>query len=119
MSDKRRCHRLHIELPATFKISEKDEEISLGTTLDVSALGLCLLTKEVLKVGQELALQLILPRGEKIRLQVKVVWVKETDFYGIEDEFMAGIKILEPFRADEVKFIKFFVKELLKSPPLP
>ena len=115
MSDKRRCHRLHIELPATFKASEKDDQISIGTTVDISALGVCLVTREALKIGQELAVQLILPGGDKTRIRVKVVWVKEKEYYDSGKEYLTGIKILEPMQADEARFIKYFVKEFLTA----
>ncbi|MFA5088749.1 MAG: PilZ domain-containing protein [Candidatus Omnitrophota bacterium] len=113
MSDKRRCHRLNVELPASFKISDAQKHVSLATILDISALGICLTSKERLVAGQELQLQVILPVNERIVLQAKVIWVKELIAYDVR-EYKVGIQIIDRVGTDEAKFIKFFADQFLE-----
>src|SRR3990167_4071698 len=110
-ADKRRAHRLKIELPASFKVTNAQKYISIGTTLDISAVGMCLKTREKLNVGQELAIQLKLPQGEKITLRAKVVWNKPMDFSPHSD-LSIGIQLLGPVGEDEKKFVRFYAQEL-------
>ena len=111
--ENRRAHRLRIEIPATFKVSKNQEHISIATTVDVSALGLCLQTKETLRAGQELALTLKLPNQEKVNLNAVVVWFRTADF-SLGGEYTAGIKLTESPKDEEVKFIKFYVSKLME-----
>lgn len=116
MSETRRSYRLPIEIPATFKVKEGQKHISIGTTLNVSALGICLKTKEKLDNGQHLDIKLKLPTGEDIVIHTVVVWVKEMDFYAAKD-YSVGVKISDVMYADEAKFIKYYVKQFLQAPP--
>ena len=111
--ENRRAHRLRIEIPATFKVSEKQEHISIATTVDVSALGLCLQTKETLRAGQELALTLKLSNQEKVNLNAVVVWFRAGEF-SLGEEYTAGIKLTESPKDEELKFIKFYVSKLME-----
>lgn len=111
--ENRRAHRLRIEIPATFKISKSQEHISIATTVDVSALGLCLQTKETLRAGQELTLTLKLSSAEKVNLNAVVVWFRTADF-SLGGEYTAGIKLTESPKEEEVKFIKFYVSKLME-----
>ena len=52
MVDKRRCHRLNIELPAILTI-EGEKCGNVATIIDVSAKGVRLLTNEQLVRGQK------------------------------------------------------------------
>ena len=110
--EQRRTQRLKIEIPATFKITNQQEHVSIGTTLNISATGLCLQTKERLTPGQDLAISLNLPSYEKVTMNVRVIWVQETDF-SLTSDYLIGIKITESLKSEEVKFIKYYVSQLL------
>ena len=119
MIEKRRYHRFSVQLPCSFKSPNSVSSIATATTLDISALGLCFTSKEELKMGQALPLEITLPDNERIMIYVEVVWVKESDVLTYS-EYTTGVKILEPMRGDEPKFIKFYAAKLLtmlKSQP--
>jgi len=116
--DKRRAHRLRIELPATFTIAEAKYPVLLGTTIDISAVGICLKTRAKLDVGQELAIHLRLPDEEKILIHTEVVWVKELESF-MDREYSIGIKIIDALKTDESKFVKYYVSQLFKEYPPP
>jgi len=111
-NDKRRCHRLKVELPASFKASDEHKNLSIASTIDVSAIGICLISKEKLAVGQELPLHVTLPDDRRLTLNVKVIWVKEEIVSDI-NEYKMGIKINDGMKADEKKFVKFVAKEMI------
>lgn len=112
MLEKRRCHRFKIELPAWFKSSAADEEFSIGTTVDVSATGMCLVSKAKLKLNQDLLLQVKLPSEEILFIKGKIVWVKD-DFRGIIPEYRVGFRI-ETSNLDELKFVRFCAMKMLE-----
>lgn len=107
MLDKRRCHRLSIELPATFTIQE-ETDVAIATTIDVSAKGIRMLTKEEVRRGQKLVIHVKLPEDGDITMHAEIVWVKRSD----EAEYQAGIKIDDSMPADEQKFVRFYAKQL-------
>lgn len=107
--DKRRSHRVKVELPVSFKASIHQRHVSIGTTMDISATGICLKTREKLDEGQLLEIQLKLPTDETLVIRTKVVWVREMD-YGLSPDFLAGIKIVDQMNDDEAKFIRYYVR---------
>ena len=85
-------------------------------TININATGLCLSCAETLTVGQELAIMVALPLGEKLTIQVKVIWIREVETAGVNDgEFRVGVKIMEPEKPDEKKFIQFYKEHLQTS----
>jgi len=107
MSDKRRCHRYDIELPVSFKLSHQQKHISVATTINISAKGICMASKEKFLRGQKFPMQVKLPSGERLVIHVEVIWVKEVLVCNTL-EFQAGIKIADGgLKADEAKFVKF------------
>ncbi|MDP8264688.1 MAG: PilZ domain-containing protein [Candidatus Aceula lacicola] len=112
MNDKRRCHRLRIELPVNFKISESTGKTALATALDVSGLGLRISTKEKLNVEDIFPLQIKTPDNKKIKVEVKVMWVEELNVHGSK-EYLAGVQIMDDMFFDEAAFVKFFANQIL------
>jgi|GEM_PF-507373 len=116
MHDKRRAFRLPLEIPASFKFFEAQKHISIGTTLNVSALGICLTTKERLERGQRLTIKLKLPTGEEVAIHTTVIWITGVPSFE-EKIYKVGIKIIDELKPDEAKFIKYYVKEFLRVSP--
>lgn len=114
MNDKRRSYRLSVELPLSFIAKENQRHISIGTTLDVSAIGICLTTKDSLAIDQELSVRTKLPNGESIKLRIKVIWVKDTTTFK-QKEYKVGVKIVDTGNPDESKFIKYYASVFLSS----
>ena len=111
MEDRRRVHRIDFELPLTFKVGDPQQNLSIATTVNISAVGLCFVTKEELQKGQQLPIQIQLPNQGKVVISTKVVWVKEKGILR-DKEYAIGVEIIEPMKKEEAKFIKFFAKEL-------
>jgi c-di-GMP-binding flagellar brake protein YcgR len=111
MSDKRRCLRFSIELPAWYKNSKNNDFLN-AVTLDISATGICFVAEEEIEVGQELLMKVKLPPRETILINTKVVWVRGL-FGSGATEHRVGVKIIEPIRFDEAKFVQFCAKIML------
>jgi hypothetical protein len=116
MDDRRRSYRLNLELPATFKLTESQRHLSLATTLDVSALGMCITSKEKISRGEKIRLKVKLPNNETVELKTLVVWVKQEDVYK-DGLYTIGIKIMEPMSDDEAKFVKYYAGKFLDLYP--
>lgn len=114
MADKRRCHRINVELPITFKFSEKQKNISLATSVDISALGLRLLTKESLSIDQVILLNIKVGKKENFLIKAKVMWIEEKSILSFK-EFLIGVKIIDSMDCDEAKFLKFFATKMIDS----
>ncbi|MFH1360233.1 MAG: PilZ domain-containing protein [Candidatus Omnitrophota bacterium] len=113
MQDRRRCHRLNIELPASYQAQGNQGSLTVASTLDLSATGICLRSRDKLHQGQKLPVQVTLPAGEKILIHVEVIWVQEI-YEASPTEFKIGLKIDEPLKADESKFVRFYASQLLE-----
>ncbi|MFA5259960.1 MAG: PilZ domain-containing protein [Candidatus Omnitrophota bacterium] len=115
MSDKRRCHRLKVELPVSFPSPQNKEEMVLAATMDISATGICLVTKEPLEIGQELAIQVELPTGQRPVIHVNVIRVEEMIemvSMGGYKEYKIGFKITGPVEEDESIFVRYYAEKL-------
>lgn len=112
MQEKRRVHRFKMELPAWFCTSDSDDELSIGTTVDISATGICFVSKTELAVDQELVLQIKIPSEEVLFIRGKVMWVKE-DFRSVLPEYRIGFKINDAPQNDELRFVRFFAMKML------
>jgi len=120
MGEQRQALRIGMELPASFEIDDgKEENLAIATTLNISAGGLCINTKQILSVGQKLLLRVglmdLLSTDQKekvnkksgaVALKVQVVWVKSFDVLVVE-EYKVGIRLLDSHGEDAQKFVKF------------
>lgn len=108
--DKRRAHRLSIQLPARFKGSDEQINYSDAFVMNINAKGLCFAVRQEFEVGQEIEFQIELSPDEKVVIQTKVIWVRETAMAG---EYMTGVQIIDALQPDAAKFVRFYAKKLL------
>jgi Tfp pilus assembly protein PilZ len=108
----RRCQRLSIELPATIEAIDGQGGFCVATTVDLSVLGFRIFTDAELKTSQEVAMKISID-GQMLNLRVKVAWATPTEVPG-EKKYLVGVKILETPSQDELKFVKYFARELLE-----
>jgi len=112
--DKRRSFRLDFEITATFKADQRQDHLSTSTTLNVSAVGLCMICKDSLTKGQEIMLTMRLPNEEKVEFDVKVIWIKE-EFTIKGKEYTTGVKIIENNMPGAAKFVKYYASQFMAS----
>ena len=110
MPERRRCHRMDIELPLSFKAMKIQRHISVGLTVNISAVGLCFQTTENLITGQPLTLTVQLPSEEKVDLNTQIMWVRESGY--ISRDYFVGVKIQEPLNDDAKTFVKFCAERM-------
>lgn len=114
MDEKRRYHRMKIEIPMNYRIPPEDN-FNITTTLDISGTGIAFTSNTELKIGWEVFMHLLLSEEQEIELRAEVVWVKETLPEYDEEKpaiFRIGVRILEPIQFDEKQFIKFYTQHL-------
>jgi len=110
MKERRRCHRMDIELPVNFRVTKLQRHLSVGLTINISAVGLCFQTTEQVSAGNELTLTIQLPTDEKLELNTLVMWVRESGY--ISRDYFVGVRIEEPLNDDAKKFVKFCAERM-------
>jgi hypothetical protein len=99
----------------SFAAPEDKEHVVLAATLDISATGIGLLTKEPLKAGQELTLRVDLPTGETPTVGAEVIRVEKMQQLGQLggiNEYKIGLKLSGPVHPDESVFVKYYAEKL-------
>ena len=115
MEEKRSSQRIKVILPAYF-LSADNNELSIATTVDISANGICLSCSENMPIGKEFKLQTILPAGDKISMGVKVIWAREMESETPRVKvYRVGLKIINSAKPDETKFVQFYSSQLPAS----
>lgn len=112
MAEKRRYHRMKIEIPMSFRVPPREKNI-VTSTLDISGTGIAFSTSEPIKERQELLLYLLLPSNEKIELHAKVVRVQAEASVSGSSRWRVSVKIVEPIKFDEKRFVKFYSEQLI------
>ncbi len=114
MDEKRRCFRFKLEVPAWFKNTRyQQKDLSIASTVNVSATGIALTTREPLEVGQQILMQVKLPPDERVIVRAEVVWVKDITRTFIP-EYQVGLRLVEPMQYEEGKFVKFCAQKMLE-----
>ena len=113
MKERRQYHRFNVQINALFSASASRENLSKGTVLNMSAMGLSMTSKEKLDLGQEISIQLELPGPDKVTVMAKVVYSNPT---GVIGEFRNGIRIHDRVSDDAQKFLKFYADKLKNYP---
>ena len=114
MEEKRRYHRMKIEIPMNYRIPPEDK-FNITTTLDISGTGVSFTADTKLKIGWEVFMHLLLSDDQEIELRAEVVSVNEILPEYDEERpclYRTGVRILEPVQFDEKQFIKFYTQHL-------
>lgn len=111
MQEKRRYHRLRVEIPITYTVPPRGLTPRETATLDISGTGVAFVTGEELKERQELLMYLLLPEQDKIEVHAKVVRSEVVKDAG-RSQYRIGVRIVDPIKFDEKKFIKFYAQKL-------
>lgn len=112
MREKRRNHRMNVEIPVSFEIGDP-KWLVFATTLDVSATGLSLKLNEPLAVGQVLALTVGLADDRMVKVGAQVIWVKERKGEN-GTGYHVGVKIIDKMDQDEIDFVRFVAKKMFE-----
>ncbi len=111
MREKRRFHRMNIEIPVSFEMGDP-KWLVFATTLDISATGLSLKVDSPVAVGQVLTLTVGLDDDKLVKVDAQVIWVKEK-----KDEqttcYRVGLKIIDKMDQGEIDFVKFVAQKML------
>jgi len=113
MKERRQYHRFNVQMEALFSASGSRDNLTKGTVVNLSAMGISLTTKEKLDLGQEISIQLDLPGEDKVTVMAKVVYSNPTGTIG---EYRNGIRIHERISEDAQKFLKFYSEKLKNYP---
>jgi len=111
--EQRRSYRLNLDLPATFQIFDVEMKPARASIQDVSAVGICFLTKTEVKPGQKITLRVTLPGKEAVAVHGTAVWCKQKVLYDVT-EYRLGVKIDDPIKGDEGKFVKFYANKFME-----
>lgn len=114
MNDKRRSHRLPVELAASFKVFEEQSHISLGVVNEISALGFSFTTKEFISPGEEIVMTVRFPEGQRLALPIKIVWSRQESFVDTP-EYLVGVKLLEPLTPETAQYIRLYVRYFFQA----
>lgn len=110
--EKRRYHRMNIEIPVSFEIGDP-KWLIMASTLDISATGLSLKLKDPVEVDQILDITVCLDDQKMVKVGAQVVWVKKK-MSGDEAFYQAGVKIIDKMDQDEIDFVRFIAKKMFE-----
>ncbi len=110
MDEKRRTHRLNIQLPARYRVAHPDMEFTDAVILNINVKGVCLIIDEELKLGTEVEIQVDLPDQSPLILTAHVIWVKASEN---QNEYATGVQVLDTMSEDASKFVRFYAAKLL------
>jgi c-di-GMP-binding flagellar brake protein YcgR len=110
MSEKRLYRRMNIELPASFEMGGSRGRAKT-TTMDISAKGLALRMKDLIKVGQRFRVSISTEDNKNVRVDADVVWVVEKEVAG-GSEYTAGFKVVDKMDQDEIEFVRFVAQKM-------
>lgn len=110
----RRRYPRHYAVVADYKLADSDS-VKVGQVKNISAVGICLILYDNVKIGTGLELEIYLPStASSILAKGRVVWVKEYKITSeLKPRFDAGIEFLEIQEADKQKISRYV------SPVLP
>ncbi len=113
MQENRRTQRLSIELPAQYRLADKDVPFQEAIVLNINVKGIYLIIPQKVERGQKMTLRISLPEWGEVILGVKVIWVKKE---ATQKEYSVGVQIPDVIKDDEAKFVRFYANQLLKIP---
>lgn len=99
---------MKLDIPVTIKGGLLHGKESTAAVLDVSALGLCLVTDKELRPGQKISVRVQFPTGQTATVQCEVVWVHERN-----KVYKIGIRLVDKLQDEAKKFIMYFVSEFI------
>jgi hypothetical protein len=106
MDEKRRYHRLALQVPLQFRVPPSKNRI-MASTRNISGTGILFRTDENVKVRQELLMYFQLPgyAGES-EIHGKVVRVESGQ---------VAVRVMDPIKFDERRYAKFYASNLLSA----
>ena len=112
MREKRRYHRMDVEIPVSFEAGDS-KWLVIASTLDISATGLSMKLNEPVAVGQILNLTVGLDEHRMVKVSSQVMWVKERR-QGDKKVYHIGVKIIDKMDQDEIDFVRFVAGKMME-----
>lgn len=114
----RRRYPRHYAVVADYKLADSDS-VKVGQVKNISAVGICLILYDNVKIGTGLELEIYLPSTvSSILAKGRVVWVKEYKIISeLKPRFDAGIEFLEIQEADRHKISQYVSSVIPKDIP--
>ena len=114
----RRRYPRHYAVVADYKLADSDS-VKVGQVKNISAVGICLILYDNVKIGTGLELEIYLPStASSILAKGRVVWVKEYKIISeLKPRFDAGIEFLEIQEADKQKISQYVSSVIPKDIP--
>ena len=108
MEERRTYRRFKISIPVQYKFAAFQDNMTRGSTLDVSASGLRLRVKDKPSANEEVHLLINLPpNGKPILLAAKAVWSQATDW----EDYQIGLKLADTKSEDGKAFMDFYSQQ--------
>jgi len=112
---RRRFKRIPITAPIEFKQKDSNQEFRKGKVLNLSAIGVFLITDHILPIDQILTIRLpLLPKPGVIEAEAKIVWVADEQIQPLESPAM-GLEFhnIEPEKQEQI--VEFVERHLTHS----
>ncbi len=107
MREKRSFIRFEIALKVAYIVQEEPKIEKFGSTMDISAQGMQLLTSDKIKLGDKLDLKIFLPKSlNPAHIRGIAVWSKEPDS-AKSDSYSAGIDFEKIEEDNKNTFLSF------------
>ncbi|MFH1621838.1 MAG: PilZ domain-containing protein [Candidatus Omnitrophota bacterium] len=116
MGERRKFVRLDLNTKVEWEKVNRDEPASEFKSKNISGGGICLITDEIINIGDTLNLKIDLPTLKTIHAKGKVVWIEGFEIVGgrREKKYEAGIEFLDINDKDRQEIEKFVFSHLTK-----
>ena len=107
--DRRRYPRFELNLDAKYKILDYEQAFQFTRTRNISAEGVCFESKEALKSGIYVQLEVDLKdTNPPVSMVAEIKWVTDTEEDDKGKKYINGVKIISMPGSDEARFLKYY-----------
>ena len=114
--DRRKYPRFELNLDAKYKILDYEQVFQFTRTRNISAEGVCFESREVLKSGIYVQLDVDLKDANPpVSMVAEIRWITEAKDDTEDKKYINGVKIISMPGADEARFLKYYCNVMIEK----
>ncbi|MEK6733042.1 MAG: PilZ domain-containing protein [Candidatus Omnitrophota bacterium] len=115
LKDRRRYPRFELNLDAKYKILDYEQVFQFTRTRNISAEGVCFESRETLRPGIYVQLEVDLKdTNPPVSMVAEIKWVAEAED-ARDKKYINGVKIISMPGADEARFLKYYCSVMVEK----
>jgi len=115
LKDRRKYPRFELNLDAKYKILDYEQVFQFTRTRNISAEGVCFESREILKSGIYVQLEVDLKdTNPPVSMVAEIRWVTEAKDTK-DKKYINGVKIISMPGSDEARFLKYYCDVMVEK----